>query len=68
MMADLCIHFPVVRRLFDTADRIARDVGEELSPQRASLRKRGYARREALVAGDGGERRPERRSGPCISS
>ncbi len=32
MMADLCVHFPVVRRLFDTADRIARDVGDELPP------------------------------------
>ena len=32
MMADLCIHFPVVRRLFDTADRVARDVGDQVPP------------------------------------
>ena len=32
MMADLCIHFPVVRRLFDTADRLARDVGDQVPP------------------------------------
>ena len=32
MMADLCIHFPVVRRLFDTADRLARDVGDRVPP------------------------------------
>ena len=32
MLADLCFHFPVVRRLFDTADRIARDLGEIVPP------------------------------------
>jgi len=32
MLADLCIHFPEVRRLFDTADRIARDLGESVPP------------------------------------
>jgi acyl transferase domain-containing protein/phosphopantetheinyl transferase (holo-ACP synthase) len=32
MLADLCIHFPEVRRLFDTADRIARDQGETVPP------------------------------------
>jgi acyl transferase domain-containing protein/phosphopantetheinyl transferase (holo-ACP synthase) len=32
MLADLCIHFPEVRRLFDTADRIARELGETLPP------------------------------------
>ena len=32
MLADLCIHFPEVRRLFDTADRIARDLGETVPP------------------------------------
>jgi acyl transferase domain-containing protein/phosphopantetheinyl transferase len=32
MFADLCIQFPIVRRLFDTADRIARDVGEAIAP------------------------------------
>jgi acyl transferase domain-containing protein/phosphopantetheinyl transferase (holo-ACP synthase) len=32
MLADLCIHFPEVRRYFDTADRIARELGETESP------------------------------------
>ena len=32
MLADLCIQFPEVRRLFDTADRIARELGETLPP------------------------------------
>ncbi len=32
MMADLCFHFPEVRRSFDTADRIARDLGHTQSP------------------------------------
>jgi acyl transferase domain-containing protein/phosphopantetheinyl transferase len=32
MLADLCIHFPVVRRFFDIADRIARDVGDSIPP------------------------------------
>jgi acyl transferase domain-containing protein len=32
MMADLCIHFPVVRKLFDTADRLARDLGDQVPP------------------------------------
>jgi acyl transferase domain-containing protein len=32
MLTDLCIHFPEVRRLFDTADRIARELGETASP------------------------------------
>jgi acyl transferase domain-containing protein/phosphopantetheinyl transferase (holo-ACP synthase) len=32
MLADLCIHFPVVRRYFDIADRIARDVGDVIPP------------------------------------
>jgi phosphopantetheine--protein transferase-like protein len=32
MLADLCIHFPEVRRLFDTADRISRELGETVPP------------------------------------
>jgi acyl transferase domain-containing protein/phosphopantetheinyl transferase len=32
MLADLCYHFADVRRLFDTADRIARDLGEAMPP------------------------------------
>jgi acyl transferase domain-containing protein len=32
MLADLCIHFPLVRRYFDIADRIARDVGDSIPP------------------------------------
>ena len=32
MLADLCFHFPEVRRLFDTADRIALDLGETVPP------------------------------------
>ncbi len=32
MLADLCIHFPVVRRLFDTADRVAADMGDAIAP------------------------------------
>ena len=32
MLADLCLHFPEVRQLFDTADRIARDLGETVPP------------------------------------
>jgi len=32
MLADLCFHFPEVRRSFDTADRIARDLGETAPP------------------------------------
>ena len=32
MLADLCIHFPVVRRYFDIADRIARDIGDTIPP------------------------------------
>jgi acyl transferase domain-containing protein len=32
MLADLCFHFPEVRRLFDTADRIAFDSGESSPP------------------------------------
>ena len=38
MLADLCLHFPEVRRLFDTADRIARDLGETVPPERAPVR------------------------------
>jgi len=32
MLADLCFHFPEVRRLFDTADRIALDLGDPVPP------------------------------------
>jgi acyl transferase domain-containing protein/phosphopantetheinyl transferase (holo-ACP synthase) len=32
MLADLCFHFPEVRILFDTADRIARSLGETVPP------------------------------------
>jgi acyl transferase domain-containing protein/phosphopantetheinyl transferase (holo-ACP synthase) len=32
MLADLCLHFPEVRVMFDTADRIARDLGEIVPP------------------------------------
>jgi acyl transferase domain-containing protein/phosphopantetheinyl transferase len=32
MLADLCFHFPEVRRLFDTGDRIALELGETLLP------------------------------------
>jgi len=32
MLGDLCCHFPEVRQLFDTADRIARDLGETVPP------------------------------------
>jgi acyl transferase domain-containing protein/phosphopantetheinyl transferase (holo-ACP synthase) len=32
MLADLCFHFPEVRRLFDTADRIALDLGDSVPP------------------------------------
>ncbi len=32
MLADLCTHFPEVRRLFDTADRIAYELGETVPP------------------------------------
>jgi acyl transferase domain-containing protein/phosphopantetheinyl transferase len=32
MLADLCFHFPEVRAMFDTADRIARDLGETVPP------------------------------------
>jgi acyl transferase domain-containing protein/phosphopantetheinyl transferase len=32
MLADLCFHFSEVRALFDTADRIARDLGEPVPP------------------------------------
>ena len=53
MMADLCIHFPVVRRLFDTADRIARDVGDDISPERVSFR-----HRPATATKNSGRRQP----------
>lgn len=32
MLADLCVHFPEVRRLFDTSDRIALEQGDTLPP------------------------------------
>ncbi len=32
MLADLCFHFPEVRRLFDTGDRIALELGETVPP------------------------------------
>jgi acyl transferase domain-containing protein/phosphopantetheinyl transferase (holo-ACP synthase) len=32
MLADLCLHFPEVRQLFDTADRIARELGDTVPP------------------------------------
>jgi acyl transferase domain-containing protein/phosphopantetheinyl transferase (holo-ACP synthase) len=32
MLADLCFHFPEVRRLFDTADRIALELGDPVPP------------------------------------
>ena len=32
MLADLCFQFPEVRAMFDTADRIARDLGETVPP------------------------------------
>ena len=34
MLADLCPHFPELRAVFDTADRIARESGEEVPPSR----------------------------------
>ena len=48
MLADLCIHFPEVRRLFDTADRIARDLGDAGSPERAPVRAGADERDEKL--------------------
>ncbi len=32
MLADLCLHFPEVRKQFDTADRIARELGDAIPP------------------------------------
>jgi malonyl CoA-acyl carrier protein transacylase len=32
MLADLCPHFPELRAVLDTADRIAREIGEEMPP------------------------------------
>jgi acyl transferase domain-containing protein len=32
MLADLCLHFPEVRQLFDTSDHIAREMGETVLP------------------------------------
>jgi malonyl CoA-acyl carrier protein transacylase/phosphopantetheinyl transferase len=32
MLADLCLHFPEVRRMFDIADRIALELGEDVPP------------------------------------
>jgi malonyl CoA-acyl carrier protein transacylase len=32
MLADLCIHFPEIRRQFDIADRIARELGDAVLP------------------------------------
>jgi malonyl CoA-acyl carrier protein transacylase len=32
MLADLCVHFPEVRRLFDTSDRIALELGDAVPP------------------------------------
>ena len=34
MLTDLCPHFPELRAVFDTADRIALESGEEVSPSR----------------------------------
>ena len=34
MLADLCPHFPELRAVLDTADRIARESGEEVPPSR----------------------------------
>ncbi len=34
MLADLCPHFPELRTVFDTADRIARESGEKVPPSR----------------------------------
>jgi acyl transferase domain-containing protein/phosphopantetheinyl transferase len=32
MLADLCFHFPEIRRLFDTSDRIALELGQAMPP------------------------------------
>ena len=56
MLADLCPHFPEVRAVFDTADRIALESGEAVPPSRISSVPRGPAG-GALVDGHRGQRR-----------
>ncbi len=41
MLADLCLHFPEVRKQFDTADRIALRAGRRGAAERARVRRRG---------------------------
>ncbi len=47
MLADLCIHFPEVRRQFDIADRIALDLGDTVPPSEHL-----FARSAGEVEGD----------------
>jgi acyl transferase domain-containing protein len=51
MLADLCPHFPELRAVLDTADRIARESGEEVPPSRHLFGRPG-AGSEALWATD----------------
>src|SRR5262249_36833692 len=44
MLADLCFHFPEVRELFDTADRLALEQGEAVPPSEYVV---GHARGES---------------------
>ena len=51
MLADLCPHFPELRAVLDTADRIARESGEEVPPSRHLFGSSGSAP-QALWATD----------------
>ena len=67
MLADLCPHFPEVRALFDTADRLARESGA-IEPRSC----RGPLRAANRSTPRSGKRAPRstssfRRSGPCIN-
>ncbi len=56
MLADLCPHFPEVRALFDTADRLALRVRRHRASQLGPLR-RHVGRLTTLGDGHGGQRR-----------
>jgi acyl transferase domain-containing protein/phosphopantetheinyl transferase len=53
MLADLCFHFPEVRRLFDTGDRIALERGEVIPPSENLFGQRAEAEHGLWVAATG---------------
>ncbi len=67
MLADLCFHFPEVRRLFDTGDRIALELGETVPPSE-HLFGHDPDGSDALWVAATGVNAVLMPSGPCIKS